>query len=104
MAPRAGEAKDVREGLDPRCFPDGECALFRWMDVPVAILCDVSGDRSAELVPGETVVFVVEDVGPIALKSFWQIAVTHSWLQKTERLPVILANGSGDVVPDHIRS
>lgn len=92
------EPKPVRERLDPGSLAHRECPVLLGVDVPVAVLCDVRRDTSADLTPGETLVLVREDVTPVAAKVIGQIDVRLPLLEQCERLRVVRTNITCDVV------
>jgi hypothetical protein len=58
----AGEAKIVRECLNPGGLAHRERAVLFGMDVPVAILGQMGGYAAAEVLPLQSLVLVGEDV------------------------------------------
>ena len=63
-ARRTGSQSGKR--LHPRRLADRQRPVLLGVDVPVAVLGDVRGDRAAQLIPGEALVLVGEDVGAVA--------------------------------------
>jgi hypothetical protein len=70
------------------------------MDVPVAVLRDVGRNRAAQSRPGQTLVFVVEDVGPVPLQALGEIGVCLTFSEKRICLGIVTPNVSGNVVVD----
>ena len=70
------------------------------MDVPVPVLRNVGCDGTTEAVPRKPVVLVIEDVGPISPQPFGKLAVPCPWLHQAKRLPVIVSDRAGDMIPD----
>jgi len=64
-----GEAEPIRKRLHPGGFADRKRSVLFRVDVPVTVTSDVSGNRPAQIVPDQTLVFVAKDVGAVSLKS-----------------------------------
>src|ERR1035437_6822565 len=69
------EPEPIWECLDPCRFSYRERSVLTRMYVPVAVFGDMRGDRATETVPGQSLVLVVEDVGPVPLQSLRQIGI-----------------------------
>src|SRR5262249_245030 len=76
--------------------------MFR-VDVPVAVLGDVSDDRTTQSVPVQALVLVVEDVSSVTAQLRSEIRVLRSRIHFGERLCVIRPNRPRDVVVDAMR-
>jgi hypothetical protein len=72
------------------------------MDVPVPILGNVRCNRAGQILPVQTVVFVIEDVSSIPSKLFRQVAVERSRLHESKCLEVVFSNLPRDVVEDQL--
>ena len=72
------------------------------MDVPIAVLRDVSGDGATELRPAQSLVLVGEDVRPVATQPLGQIDVGLALPQQPERLHIVGAHVPADVLEDDV--
>jgi hypothetical protein len=68
------------------------------MDIPIAVLRDVGRYRSAQALPGQALIFVVEDVGSVSPETFRQICICLALGQKRVGLGVVTPDVSSDVI------
>src|SRR5258707_179781 len=71
------------------------------MNIPVAILRDMSSDRSREVFPLKTMVFVIEDVIPIPLELGWKVRIPEPQPHQFERPPVVVSHCPSYVIEDN---
>jgi hypothetical protein len=63
--------KPIWKSLETSGLPNGKGPMLLRVDVPVAILCDVRGDGSTQMPPGQTFVFVRKDVTSVPAQFVW---------------------------------
>ena len=85
-----------------RRLADRQRPVLVGMDVPVAVLGDVRGDRAAQLVPAQALVLVGEDVGAVAPQSLGQVDVGLALAEQPERLHVVGPHVATDVLVDRV--
>src|SRR5680860_199244 len=73
------------------------------MDVPVPVLCDVSCDRAAEIVPSKSFVLVSEVVCLVPAQVLRDIGVQRLGVHELEDLKVIRSDGTSHVIVQNAR-
>src|SRR5260370_37679945 len=100
MTRLACKAKPIRESLDAGCFPDGQSSVLVRMDIPVGVLGHMRCDRSAKVVPFQSLVLVREDVAPVPAESIRKVNIGAAFVQERECLSVVSADLARNVVVD----
>ena len=102
IRPRSRESEAIRERLYPGRLPHCEGPMFLRVDVPVAVLGDMGGDRAAQPVPVKPVVLVVEDVRSVAPMFGRQIRIASARCHEPKRFAVIISDRSCHVIPHDV--
>src|SRR5579875_20043 len=91
----------VRKRLDARSLSDSQRPVLLGMDVPVAILGDVSCDGATQVIPVEPLVLVIKRLCPVAAEAGGYLRVKGPGVHPLEHVSVVRPDRPGHMVPDH---